>query len=504
MTPVVALSGIVKRFPGVLALDRVDVDLFPREVLGLIGQNGSGKSSLVKTIAGVHQPDQGEMRLRGRPVRLSSPREACGLGIGMVHQEQSLVGALTVAENIFLDKPTDFHGFGWMRWRRLFDAARRQLDKIELDVAPDVPVATLGFAQRQMVELAKVLAIEETVEGEIVVLFDEPTSVLGRSDIEALFRQVRRLGNRASVVFISHRMDEVLDISDRVYVLSDGVKVAERRRGETDPDELYELMVGRQRLVEDRAAAPRRPPPAPLLEMRGLGVPGRVHGVDLRVGAGEIVALIGVQASGAEELCRALFGLHERVTGTIALEGRSVRIRGPIDAIGLGIGYLPAERKAEGMIAGQSIAENIALTFGLGYGRGGMIIDRRRERREAERWADRLRLKAPGIGERIDRLSGGNQQKAVLAKWLLGANLKLLVLDHPTRGLDPGARADLFAAMRDLAAGGLAILMIGDTLDEVLSLADRLHVMRDGAVTRSFDDLAAHPPAEEDVVRAMV
>ena len=358
-----------------------------------------------------------------------------------------------------------------------------------------------------MVELTKVLAVEELVEGQIVILFDEPTSVLGRSDIEALFRQIRRIGSRASIVFISHRMDEVLEISDRVYVLSDGEKVGERNRGATDPDELYKLMVGRQRAPDDARQPRLKGSGSPLLEMRGIVVPGHVHDVDLTVGAGEIVALIGVQASGAEELCRSLFGVNERMAGEISLSGQPAQIKGPTDAIALGIGYLPAERKVEGMVRGQTIAENIALTFGLDFGRAGMIIDRGRERREARLWAKRLKLKATGIDERIERLSGGNQQKVVLAKWLMGRNLKLLVLDHPTRGLDPSAQKrgrDVFRAIRELAASGIAILLIGDTLDEVLSLADTLHVMRDGLITRSFPDLAAHRPHEEEVVRAMV
>jgi ribose transport system ATP-binding protein len=504
VNPVVELRGIVKRFPGVVALDRVDVDLRPCEVLGLIGQNGSGKSTLVKAIAGVQEPDEGEIRVRGVRQRLASPQMAASLGIGMVHQEQSLIGSLTVAENIYLDKPSDSYRFGWYRWRRLFDAARRQLDKIELDIEPDALVSTLTFAQRQMVELAKVLAVEELVEGQIVILFDEPTSVLGRSDIEALFRQIRRIGSRASVVFISHRMDEVLEISDRVYVLSDGEKVAERNRGATDPGELYKLMVGRQRAPDDARQSRLKGSEPQLLEMRGIVVPGHVHGVNLTVGVGEIVALIGVQASGAEELCRGLFGLNERMAGEISFAGHPAHIKGPTAAIALGIGYLPAERKVEGMVRGQTIAENIALTFGLDFGRAGTIIDRGEERREARLWADRLKLKATGIDERIERLSGGNQQKVVLAKWLMGRNLKLLILDHPTRGLDPGARGDVFRAIRELAASGLAILFIGDTLDEVLSLADALHVMRDGRITQSFPDLAAHRPHEEEIVRAMV
>jgi ribose transport system ATP-binding protein len=505
VTPLLTLRNVSKRFPGVTALDAVDVDLNEHEVLGLIGQNGSGKSTLMKIIGGIHQPSSGDVHLRGAPVRFGSPLEAARAGIGLVHQEQSLIGNLTVAENLFLDKPTDFTRFGFFRRTRMNDAARRQLDKVELDVAPDLLVDDLTFAQRQMVELAKVLSLEDLVEGHLIVLFDEPTSVLTPSEIQALFRQIRRLKARSSVVFISHRMDEVLSISDRVYVLSDGRNVAERRQGETDPDELYELMVGRQRAG---SILPRGNPPdpamAPRLAVRDLTVPGKVAEVSISVAPGEIVGMIGVQGSGAESVCRAIFGVEEAYGGRIEFEGARMKIAGPSGAVELGIGYLPAERKSEGLMKGMSVAANMSVTFGSDYAHGGVVLSRQRERRAAESWAERLRIKTPSLDHRIDQLSGGNQQKAVLAKWLLGKSLKLLVLDHPTRGLDPGARADLFNAIRQLAEDGLSIVFVGDTLDEMVTLSDTILVLRDGRVSRCFEAVQANRPSEEDIVKAMV
>ncbi|MBX3567889.1 MAG: sugar ABC transporter ATP-binding protein [Rhizobiaceae bacterium] len=505
MNAILTLRGVSKHFPGVTALDDVDIDLHAHEVLGLIGQNGSGKSTLMKIIGGLHQPSSGEVRLRGAPVRFGSPLQAARAGIGLVHQEQSLIGNLTVAENLFIDKPTDFARLGFYRRTRMNDAARRQLEKVELAVAPDTPVDELTFAQRQMVELAKVLSLEELVDGHLVVLFDEPTSVLTPSEIQALFRQVRRLKARSSVVFISHRMDEVLSISDRVYVLSDGRNVAERRHGETDPDELYELMVGRQRAG---SILPRLNPPAmdagKRLEVRDLTVPGKVAEVSFSVAPGEIVGLIGVQGSGAEAVCRSIFGVEETYQGRIAVEGREVRLTSPRGAVGLGIGYVPAERKTEGMMKGMSVAANMTVTFGSEYGHGGVLLAPARERREAEKWSQRLKIKTPSLDHRIDQLSGGNQQKAVLSKWLLGRSLKLLVLDHPTRGLDPGARADLFNAIRQLAEDGLSIVFVGDTLDEMVTLSDTILVLRDGRVSRRFDDVQSDRPSEEDIVKAMV
>jgi len=427
------------------------------------------------------------------------------MGIGLVHQEQSLIPNLTVAENIFLDKPCDYFRHGVYRWKPLMQAAKMQLAKIELDIRPDTLVEKLTFAQRQMVELAKVLSLEETVEDDLVVMFDEPTSMLSTPEIDDLFMQIRRIRHRASVVFISHRMEEVLELSDRVYVLSDGKQMAERRKAQIDCDELYELMVGRQRSTEPRRRFSRQGIASrPTLELAGLQVGASVGPVDLEVGQGEIVGLIGVQGSGSEALCRALFGLEDIRDGEVRVAGEKFAKPSPESAIARGIGYLPAERKKEGMVAGASIVDNMTLTFGFEYAVAGLVANRAREHREASRWAKRLKVKAASLEEKIERLSGGNQQKAVLGKWLLGSRLRLLVLDHPTRGLDPGARGDLFQTMRELAAEGLSILFVADTLDEVIQLSDKIVVMRDGKVSAVFGDVDNHPPAEEDIVKAMV
>ncbi|WP_345817438.1 sugar ABC transporter ATP-binding protein (plasmid) [Paraburkholderia sp. PREW-6R] len=499
------MQGLTKRFGRVTALDHVDLRLNANEVVGLIGQNGSGKSSLMKTMVGVQQPDDGVMRLRGEEVRWRSTADAARRGIGLVHQEQSLIPNLTVAENIFLDKSCDFFRHGWYRWERLLAAARVQLDKVELDIRPDTLVEKLGFAQRQMVELAKVLSLEEMVEDDLVIMFDEPTSMLSDPEIEDLFRQIRRIRHRSSVVFISHRMDEVLELSDRVYVLSDGRQVAERVRGGVDAKELYELMVGKQRTTAKRTGSAR---PAsvrrPVLQLDDVQIAASVGPVSVSVGAGEIVGLIGVQGSGAETLCRSLFGLEEVSAGAVSFEEKKVAIRSPTDAIRRGIGYLPAERKKEGMLTGMSIADNMTLTFGFDYAHAGLFADHAKERDQAQNWAARLRVKASSLDEDIERLSGGNQQKAVLGKWLMSRNLKLLVMDHPTRGLDPGARGDLFETMRELAADGLSILFVADTLDEVILVSDTIIVMRDGKVSAKFEDVASAAPAEEIIVRAMV
>ncbi len=506
MTSVLSVSHVGKTYGSLRALKDVSMELRENEILGLIGQNGSGKSTLLKILTGMVQPTEGMLTLRGTPVTLPSPVAAARMGIGMVHQEQSLIPNLTVAENIFFDKPTPARRFGLYDWRLLYREAAHQLAKLESGIRPDALVEGLSFSQRQVVEFAKVLALEEMVSEPLVILFDEPTSLLAKGEVDDLFRQIRRLRTRASIVFVSHRMDEVLEISDRVHVMSDGENVAERTRGTTTHEELYHLMVGSQR-SEDYYLEERRRPlddAPPRLVVDGLSAPGLFKDVSLTVRAGEILALIGVAGSGAEGFCRALFGAEDGVKGKITINGTPVQAGGmPDAAVAVGIGYVPAERRIEGVLVGRSVLDNVVLTFGSGLGRHG-IINRLRESERALTWINVLKVKTKTAAEMIERLSGGNQQKVAVAKWLMADTLQVLILDHPTRGLDPGAKADLFEAMRTLAADGLAILFVADTLEETLGMADTVVVMRDGVPTARFNDLGRGKPAPEAIVAAMV
>lgn len=503
---VLAAKHVSKSYPGVRALVDVSMELRENEILGLIGQNGSGKSTLLKIFTGVEQPTEGSLLLRGQQTIIRSPLAAAALGIGMVHQEQSLIANLTVAENIFFDKQALGKRYGFYNWRSLNKAAERQLAKLECEIPPDLKVEKLSFPERQLVEFAKVLAVEELIDDQLVILFDEPTSLLSPSEIERLFRQIRRLKERASIVFVSHRMDEVLEVSDRVHVMSNGENVAERAPSETDHKELYHLMVGSRR-SEDYFLEERRRPTssAPLrLETHKLSAPGAFKDVSFAIRQGEILALTGVAGSGAEEFCRALFGLEEGVTGKIIFNGKEHPVDArPSDLIAEGIGYVAAERKLEGVVTGRTIVDNIVLSFGSKLGKG-LFIDRDREISSALHWIARLKVKTPNAAEYVERLSGGNQQKVSLAKWLLSENLQLLILDHPTRGLDPGAKADLFEAIRDLSDHGISILFVSETLEETLGMADTIVVMRDGQVTATFSNLFHAKPAPEAIVEAMV
>ncbi|WP_134680448.1 sugar ABC transporter ATP-binding protein [Paracoccus ravus] len=496
-------NGICKSFAGVPALKNVSVEIRPNEVVGLIGENGAGKSTLMRVLAGTHQPDGGALLLDGKPLRLRHAADAAAQGIGMVFQEQSLLLNLSVAENIYLGQEDQFLRFGIVNWKAMHAAARRQLAKIGVDIDVRARASELTFAARQMVELAKALTLEETVSRPLVILLDEPTSVLGAGDIKVLFDRVRALKSRASFVFVSHRLDEVLEISDRVYTMKDGEVVAEHRADAITGPELHEIMVGRglqaSYYKEDRQHPPRDDI---IVDARKISHAGHFSQVDLQIRAGEILGIAGVVGSGREEVTRAIGGFLPHDSGTLSIRGERVRFRSPQDAVRRGIGYVPRERRVEGLVMFLSIAENITLADLSAVTRRG-AISHGRERRLALDWIRRLRIKAPGPEIACRKLSGGNQQKVVLARWMT-AGSRILILDHPTRGLDVGAKEEVYELVRELSGDGVAILLISDTLEETIGLSHRVMVMRDGEVTAHFDAPAGAKPDQVDLVRAMV
>ncbi len=505
MSNAITLRGVRKAYGPVVALEGLDLEIGAGEVLGIVGQNGSGKSTLLKILSGLALPDRGEILMGGTSVLLDSAAAAARHGIGMVHQEQSLIPNLTVAENIFLDKAHPSKRHGIYRWSALNQAARAQLDKLSVTIPPTTLVETLRFSDRQQVEFAKVLAIEEMVDRPPVILFDEPTSLLTPDEIRGLFAQINRLRGRTSMVFVSHRLEEVLEISDRVIVLTDGRKVAERSSGSVDREELYELMVGRQRVDPSLRRAARPPVRAQmLLQVEQLGSHPHFRDISFKLGRGEVLGIVGVLGSGAEELCRALFGVIRPDAGTFILDGKQVKAAGPRAAVQRGIGYLPSDRRSEGMLPGRSLTDNTVITFGSQYGWKRTILNRRRERAAAQHWMTRLKVKMNKASAPITSLSGGNQQKVVLSKWLLARNLRLLLLDHPSRGLDPGARDDLFDVVREQVGQGLSVIFVADTISELLELSDQIVVMRDGEITARFAPSSGRLPREEDIVAAMV
>jgi ribose transport system ATP-binding protein len=503
MEPVLEIRGVTKSFPGVKALDNVSFSVGKGEVVGLIGENGAGKSTVLKVLNGIYRPDTGSVFVNGSSVSIASPRDAFDKGIAMVFQEQSVLSSLTVAENIFLGREEEFIRFGLISKARMNAAAAEELKKVHLDIHPGTRCSELTFADRQMVEIAKALSLDSRIAGEVTILLDEPTSVLERREIDLLFDIIADLKARASIVFISHRMEEVLEVSDRVYVMRDGKVVKEVGTGEATVKDLHQHMVGRQLHHEYyREARQVAPGPEPVVTARGLTRHGAFAEVDFTLHKGEIIGIAGVIGSGREDLAKCLAGHTRADAGTLEVDGRAVRFRAAFDATAHGIGLVPSERKVEGLVASFSVAENMTLAALPKFVSGPLIMFSE-EKKTASDWIGKLKIKTPSPNTMVGSLSGGNQQKVVLAKWRV-AGVRVVILDHPTRGIDVGAKEDVYELIRDMTAEGLAVILLGDTLDEVIGLSSKILVMRDGRVAATFDAPPGKKPTQVDLVRHMV
>lgn len=503
LAPVFELRDVTKTFPGVRALSHVSLQIRPNEVVGLIGENGAGKSTLLKILAGLEQPSRGELLIRGEVTALRGITDANRQGVAMVFQEQSLLENITAGENVLLGNEGKSVRFGIYRWGELSRRAQSYLDIVGGGVRANTMTGHLSFAQRQMVEVAKALASGERSHHQPVILLDEPTSVLEHEEIQTLFRIVRELRERASVVFVSHRLEEVLEICDRVYVMRDGAVVGERIPGQVTMDELFALMVGHDMSAGYYHDAEQVPATTqPRLEVSHLS--GRsFDDISFTIARGEVLTLLGVQESGREDIGRALFGAIPTSAGTVSLDGTRVSLSGPGDAVRLGIGYIPSERKVDGAVLSMDVAENLTLAH-PGQVSTGPLLNIRKERRVVDEWISALRIKTPSRTTPMRNLSGGNQQKVVLAKWLIDPDLRLLILDTPTRGLDIGAKSDVYALVRGLAAKGLAVLLIADTLEEGIAMSHRILTLRDGRITSSMNSSPGHRPERAEVLEGMV
>jgi ribose transport system ATP-binding protein len=499
----IALQSVSKSFGVVRALHDVSLQIGRNEVVGLIGENGAGKSTLMRILCGGIRADRGTMLIDGAPVVLGGIQDANRHGIAMMFQEQSLLLNMSVADNLHLAQEARFRRAGLLSRRRMYAAARALLAKVGLDIDPGQNTGALSFAMRQMVELAKTLALEERTDKPLTVLLDEPTSVLEARDIAILFERMRALKSRASFVFVSHRLEEVLEISDRVYVMKDGEVVAERTAGQSSVPDLHARMVGRDLHSEYYREARQAPPlPDVALEARGLSLRGVYSGLDFTLHRGEVLGIAGVIGSGREELTRTLFGFLPHTGGTLRVAGAQTVLRSPAQAVSAGIGYVPRERRVEGLVMDLTVAANITLAHLSAAMRGG-LIDHRRENAIADDWIGRLHIRTPSSAQLCRNLSGGNQQKTVLARWMT-AGVRILILDHPTRGLDVGAKEEVYDLIRDLCAQGIAIVLTSDTLEETIGLCHTILVMRDGVITARFDAAARSKPPQVALVEHMV
>jgi rhamnose transport system ATP-binding protein len=478
-TPVLTMHGISKRFPGVYALDGVDFEVRRGEVHALLGENGAGKSTLIKIMAGVYAPDEGSYLVDDVPVEPGSPRAAHAGGVSVVFQELSQVESLSVAENVFFGRLPHTR-YGTVDRTTLHRETVRLLHVVGLSIDPASRLGFLSVAQRQLVEIAKALSMDARV-----IAMDEPTSALSYAEIETLFSLIGRLTEQGvGIVYVSHKLDELFRICDRITVLRDGRKVGEEKTGEVTREELVRLMVGRRLdSLFPRIARSVDEGPA-LLDVRGL-TSAMVRDISFSVRPGEVVGFSGLMGSGRTELARALFGL-DPATGTVLLGGRRVPRGSSSAAAARGIGYVPEDRKEHGLILVSTIRDNITLTILRGLSRGGRV-DRARERGVVRDVMARLRIKARSAEQQVAALSGGNQQKVTLARWLVKDDLKVLVLDEPTRGVDVNSKSEIYRLVATIAQRGVAVVVMSSEMPELLSLCDRICVLRDGVLVDSYD-----------------
>ncbi len=487
--PLLCLRGVVKRYGGVVALDGVDFDLLAGEIHALLGENGAGKSTLIKVLGGVVRPDAGTIAIDGQVVTVHGTADADDRGIRLIHQELSLAPNLSAAENILLGREPTRLGF-WLDRRRLEAQAAALVDELGMSEIGRVRtrVGELSIARRQLVEIARALAVRARI-----LVLDEPTASLSQHEAETLMARLRHLREQGvGIIYISHRLEEIQRLADRITVLRDGRNVGTRDAGSVDRDELVRLMVGR-----DVSATPPRPPwnPGPVvLSVEDLHAVG-VNGVRFELRAGEVLGLAGLVGSGRTELARALCGLAPIRSGRIAVDGRTIVPRSPLEARAAGLVLVPEDRKGEGLVMTGSVAYNLALPWARDWIRGGRV-DRRRRAGIVERAITRFGIKADHPERLVGTLSGGNQQKVVVARWMEHPP-RVLILDEPTRGVDVKARAEIYSVLGDLVARGIAILLISSDLPEVMGLSHRLALYRDGRIFRE------HPADGVDAVEIM-
>lgn len=492
MSPIVSVRNVSKSFAGVLALDKVRFDLLPGEVHALMGENGAGKSTLMKLLAGIHTCDEGEIVIGGKVVTIDGPRAAQSLGIGIVHQELNLMNHLSAAQNIFIGREPR-RGLGLLLDESALNAqAGRIFERMNLKLDPRVPVGALTVAKQQMVEIAKALSFDSRI-----LIMDEPTAALNNEEVADLFRIIRQLKSEGvGIVYISHKMDELKQIADRVTILRDGRYVATAPMAATSVDAIIGMMVGRQLdSVETPDVGSARNDV--VLEVKGLNRGAFVKDVSFVLRKGEILGFAGLMGAGRTEVARAIFGADPIDSGEIRVHGEAVTIRTPKQAVAHGIGYLSEDRKHFGLATGLDVQTNVAMASLDEFASYGMFVDQTAIQQTARRYVQQLSIKTPSVQQQVRLLSGGNQQKIVIAKWLL-RDCEILFFDEPTRGIDVGAKAEIYKLLHALAAQGKAIVVISSELPEVLRLSHRILVMCEGRLT---GELSADEASQEKIMQ---
>ena len=468
--PVLEMAHVAKSFGGVRALVDASLTLYSGEAHALLGENGAGKSTLLKALAGVHKADAGEITLKGKPFEQGSTKDSIEQGIAVIYQEPSLFPDLTLAENVFIGRQLTTSGL--VDWAAMEKASRELFDRLGVTLDPRQKARGISIADQQIVEIAKALSTDASV-----IVMDEPTAALSSKEVERLFTVVRNLREQGSaVVFVSHRLDEVFALCDRMTVMRDGSTVGSSLIRETSEQEVVQLMVGRE--VSD--LYPKLPPKIGevVLEVNKLSLEGQFSDISFEVRAGEIFALAGLVGSGRSEVIRAIFGIDRYDSGSVTLNGKSLPSGKPAASMLAGIALVPEDRRQQGLFMASSIARNVAVTL-LKKLSTGLLVRKRREESAAEQWATTLQLKFASLDDPVERLSGGNQQKVVLSKWL-ATEPQVLIVDEPTRGIDVGTKAEVHRLLSQKAQQGMAVVMVSSELPEVLGMADRIFVMREG------------------------
>ncbi|MFK0331931.1 sugar ABC transporter ATP-binding protein [Rhizobium sp. NPDC090275] len=474
-----AIEGIRKEFPGVVALDDVKLRIWPGTVHALMGENGAGKSTLMKIIAGIYQPDAGEIRLRGMPVTLKSPLDALEQGIAMIHQELALMNWMTVAENIWIRREPK-NRFGLIDHAKMVEMTQELFARLNIVLDPKAQVSELTVAQKQMVEIARAVSYESSI-----LIMDEPTSALTDREVEHLFAIIRDLRSRGiGIVYITHKMNELFEIADEFTVFRDGKYVGTHSSKDVTRDDIIRMMVGRE--ITDMFPKVDCPIGDVILDVKNLTIPGVFYDISFSIRRGEILGLAGLVGSKRSNVAEALFGVHPANSGEILIDGKPVAIANPSEAMAYGLAFLTEDRKETGCFLSLNCLENIqSALITRSHVKAG-FVDQATVTKLAEDMAAKLRVKTPNLQETVENLSGGNQQKLLIARWLL-TKPRILILDEPTRGIDVGAKSEIHRLITGLAAEGVAVLMISSELPEVLGMSDRIMVMHEGHVSGFLD-----------------